>query len=73
MTNTRTTAGMALAEERVGRPIGEYLVDAYEVRELSQQAIADEIGADVSTVSRWMRRLGIRARSIGHKKTRALR
>jgi transposase-like protein len=65
------TAGMSIVGERLGVPVDEYLRDAYLVRELPQTAIAAELGVDAATVSRWMRRFGIRTRIVGHRKTRA--
>jgi hypothetical protein len=67
---TDATLGMQLIEIRIGRPIADYLRDAYLVRELPQVDIAAELGVDVSTVSRWMARHGIQARVIGHRKRR---
>jgi uncharacterized protein YjcR len=67
---TDATLGMQLVETRIGRPIADYLRDAYLIRELPQAEIADELGVDVSTVSRWMARHGIQARVIGHRKRR---
>jgi hypothetical protein len=61
---------MQQVEARLGRDLGDYLRDAYGVRELAQVDIAAEIGVDAATVSRWMRRFGIEARVIGHRKTR---
>lgn len=71
------TPGMLQVERRIDRPIREYLVDAYEVRGLTQAAIVAELSAeygvalDIATVSRWMGRLGIEARIVGHRKGRA--
>ena len=65
------TIGMQLVESRLGRPVREYLHDAYIVQERPQADIAAEIGVDAATVSRWMRRFGIQSRVIGHRKRRA--
>jgi transcriptional regulator with XRE-family HTH domain len=57
---------MRQVEERIGQPLRLYLLDAYIVRERSMRQIADEIGIDVATVSRWMRGLGIPPRYYGY-------
>ena len=69
--NTSATTGMQLVEARLGRPVHEYLHDAYIVQERPQAEIAAEIGVDAATVSRWMRKFGIQSRVIGHRKRRA--
>lgn len=69
---TYSTLGTQLVEARVGRPIADYLREAYVVRQLPQADIAVALGVNTSTVSRWMRQLGIEARVIGHKKRRAV-
>jgi hypothetical protein len=61
---------MQIVESRLGRPVADYLRDAYLVRELPQTEIAAELGVDAATVSRWMARLGIATRVIGHRKRR---
>lgn len=62
------TLGMRLVETRLGRPVSEYLHDAYVVQERPQADIADELGVDAATVSRWMRKFGIETRVVGHRK-----
>ncbi len=60
--------GMRQVEERVGQPIALYLNDAYNGRHLSLTEIGAEIGVDKSTVSRWMRQLGITGiRYVGYR------
>lgn len=71
------TPGMLQVERRIGRPIRDYLADAYEQRGLTQAAIVAELDSvygvalDTATVSRWMGRMGIEARIVGHRKGRA--
>ena len=67
MNEQPTSIGIRYVESRIGRPVEDYLRDAYLVRELNQQDIADEIGVDISTVSRWMRLYGIQVRVVGRK------
>jgi hypothetical protein len=67
------TNGMRQVEARLGRPVPEYLRDAYQTRELAQVDIVSELGwlgvtVNASTVSRWMARCGIETRVIGHRK-----
>jgi transcriptional regulator with GAF, ATPase, and Fis domain len=57
-----------VVETRLGRPVREYLVDAYVGRELAQAEIARELGVDAATVSRWMARYGIPTRVIGPRR-----
>lgn len=52
-------------EHQTGRDLTEMLQDLYHARRLTQRQIADELGIDTSTVTRWMRALGIRARREG--------
>jgi len=65
-----TTRGMQVVEERVGRPIAQFLQDEYVVRERNQWEIAQEVGVDEATISRWLRSFGIPTRVIGHRKRR---
>jgi transposase-like protein len=57
---------MRQVEERIGQPLKLYLHTAYIVRERSMVQIADEIGVDKGTVSRWMRQFGITPRYVGY-------
>lgn len=68
--DTPATLGMQLVETRLGRSVREYLHDAYIVQELPQGEIAEALGVDAATVSRWMRKFGIPARVVGHRKRR---
>lgn len=63
-----STIGMQIVEARIGRPVDEYLRDAYVTRELHQAEIAAELGVDPATVSRWMARYGISTRVIGPRR-----
>ena len=64
---TPTTRGMRQVEERVGKPINLYLLDAYIVRGLSVRGIAAEIDVDPATVSRWMRTWNVPPRYVGYQ------
>lgn len=64
------TLGMRLVETRLGRPLNEFLHDAYVVQERPQVEIAAELGVDAATVSRWMAKFGIQTRVVGHRKRR---
>jgi hypothetical protein len=68
MTNADgTTRGMRQVEGRIGRPMTIYLQDAYNDRGLSMAQIGAELDVDKTTVSRWMRALGIRGiRYVGY-------
>ncbi len=68
---TTTTRGMRQVEERVGKPIQTYLLDAYIVRGLSVRGIGAEIGVDPVTVSRWMRAWNIPPRYVGYQGRRS--
>lgn len=56
---------MLLAEARLGRPLEEVIGDLYVVQGKMQREVAEALGVDTSTVSEWMVRLGIDARSRG--------
>jgi DNA-binding MarR family transcriptional regulator len=62
------TLGMQLIERQLGRPLEEYLREQYLKRERTQREIAEDLGVDVGSVSRWMERLGIPSRRIGYRK-----
>lgn len=63
-----TTPGMRQTEDRLGTSLALYLNDAYNDRRLSMADIGVELGVDKSTVSRWMRQLGVRGiRYVGYK------
>jgi transposase-like protein len=59
------TPSMLLIEARRGRSIESDIVDLYIRRGLMQEQVAAELGIDSSTLSRWMRELGIDARPRG--------
>lgn len=61
------TRGMRQIEARLGRPLSEYLADAYNVRRLSMVRIGAELGVDKGTVSRWMAAVGIEPRHVGYE------
>lgn len=61
------TGPMRRVEERLGRPLRDYLVEQYEMSTLEQ--IGASIGVDPSTVSSWMDRLGIERRFPGQRPT----
>ena len=65
--DSQTTRGMRQIEERVGKPIAVYLLDAYHTRLLSVRGIAAEIDVDPATVSRWMRAWNIPPRYVGYQ------
>lgn len=56
---------MLLVEARIKRPIEEFLHERYVNEKKMQREIADELGVDTSTVSDWLFRVGIDARSRG--------
>lgn len=55
---------MQLVEARLGRPIEDVIREIYDAGGM-QREVAEALGIDVSTVSQWMARLGIPARSRG--------
>lgn len=59
------TAAMQLIEHRIGRPLAEFLTERYVTEGRSQREIAEELGVDVGSVSRWMARLRVPARAAG--------
>jgi len=65
------TRGMLLIEARIGRPLEDYLADRYLRDGLTTLQIADELGVNNGTVSRWMAQLGIEARYLGPRRVAA--
>ena len=65
--NDRLTGPMERVQARVGRPLREELEDRYHVQGQDFRAIASVLGVSISTVSRWMRQLGIEARFPGQR------
>lgn len=59
------TTAMQLAEERLGRPLGDVLRELYVDQGLMQREVAEKLGIDTSTVSEWLARLGIASRPKG--------
>lgn len=59
---TIKTAEMQRLEHRLGRTLEAFFEERYITDGLDQRAIADELGVNVGTVSRWMERLRIPAR-----------
>jgi DNA-binding transcriptional regulator LsrR (DeoR family) len=59
---------MQIVEARMRRDIGELLQELYHEKGNTQAQIADALGVDVATVSRWMTLLGIEARYLGPRR-----
>jgi len=55
---------MQLVEARLGRPVEDVISEVYG-RGGMQRDVAEVLGVEVSTVSRWMKELGIVARPTG--------
>lgn len=58
------TRAMAAAEEAVGEPLAAYLRRRYYEEDLTLLDIAEEREVEVSTIWRWMRRLGIPRKTL---------
>jgi DNA-binding transcriptional LysR family regulator len=56
---------MLRIEERIGRPLEDYLAERYLTA--TQPQIADELGVSGASVSRWMRELQIETRFPGQR------
>ena len=65
------TRAMQVIEASLGEPIEVYLRRRYESDRLTTQEIADELGLNNGTVSRWMAHLGIDARVYGPRREAA--
>ena len=53
---------MRRLQDRRGIDLEAFLRDRYQVQGKTQTEIADELGVDAATISRWMARLGIETR-----------
>lgn len=56
---------MRKVEERIGRPLEDFLAERYQT--MTQPQIAEELGVSGASVSRWMRELEIEARFPGQR------
>lgn len=56
---------MLKVERRIGRPLEDYLAEAYQSK--TQPQIAEELGISSASVSRWMSELGIESRLQGQR------
>lgn len=63
---------MELAEVRLGRPLEVFIREEYVSKGRMQREVAAELGIDTSTLSHWMRTLGIDARPKGRGSAAAL-
>lgn len=61
---------MQTLEQRLDKPLDEYLAEQYALG-LSQEQIAQELGVNRATVSRWMGTYGIAARYFGPRRKAA--
>lgn len=59
---------MQRLEHRLGQPLEDYLRQQYIDERKDQRQIAQELGVDVGSISRWMARLGVEARPSWHRK-----
>lgn len=64
---TMSTRGMRQLEAAVGMSMSDYIRGRYAAG-ASQQEIADGLGVDRATVSRWMTRFGIEVRYVGRRR-----
>jgi CRP-like cAMP-binding protein len=64
-TPTFKSRAMVRMEQRLQRPLEEYLAERYLT--LTQPQIAAELGVSDATVSRWMRELDVEARLPGQR------
>lgn len=63
---------MKLAELRIGRPLADFIRAEYIDKGRMSREVAGDLGIDTSTLSRWMRELGIPARPKGRGSAAAL-
>jgi hypothetical protein len=61
------TKAMLVMEHRLGEPIEVYLERRYIRDGLTTVQIADELGVDKGTISRWMSTVGVAARLTGQR------
>lgn len=61
------TRPMTQVERRIGRPLEDAIRELYIDRGMTQAQVAHEIGVEASTISRWMKDLGIEARFPGSR------
>lgn len=59
------TKAMQKIEQRLGADLEDWIPTAYESK--TQAQVADELGIDQTTLSRWMQLLGIDARFQGQR------
>lgn len=59
-------------EHRLGRDLDEVLQALYHDEKLTQRQVGERLGIDSSTVARWMRERGIRARREGRPPAEAV-
>lgn len=59
---------MQLVEQQIGKPLEVYLEDKYHGEGWTTLQIAQDLGVNNGTVSRWMAALGIEARYLGPRK-----
>ena len=65
---TNSTLGMQLVEMRLGQPVDESAPGRLPGRDSPAREIADELGVNAATISRWMARFGIQTRVIGFRR-----
>lgn len=65
MTAPKKTRGMRYIEDRIGEDIADALESRYHGRGMTLKEIAAEWGIGLSTVSLWMRDLGVETRIFG--------
>lgn len=58
---------MQVTEHRLGEPLEAYLERRYVREGVTLAVIAEELGINVSTASRWMAQLGVEARFPGQR------
>lgn len=61
------TKSMQVIERRLGEPLEDYLRRRYLTDGATTHAIAEELGLNNGTISRWMAHLGVEARFPGQR------